>query len=131
MKFDLLFITVINDRFGAGAAQVAVNDGARSTINQICSLVAAVLLHQRDLKLEVFAFLLVSRTASLFDSLQVADVAVVAPTDGFSAAQLPMQLELVRLDVFTALRVVAVKPDVDHLAWIVNVLNELNFAFGL
>ena len=42
-----------------------------------------------------------------------------------------MQLELVGFDVLAALGVVAVKPNVDHFARIVDILDELDFTLGL
>ena len=112
-------------------AQVFVHDRLRGAVNHRCRLVTAIFFHRGDLELKVLLFFFAGGTAFLLHGFQIGDKSIVVTRGGFSASELPMELKLVALNVLVALGVVAVEPDVDHLARVVLVLDKAHLALTL
>ena len=87
----------------AGLTTILVNLGCGGAGHHLVDLVAAVFLHERDLKLEVLLFTLLRRTSPLLDCLDEGLEAIEVASDRLTASQPSEELKLVASDCFITL----------------------------
>ena len=120
----LVAVAVLAMQTPLGRAVVPIDDGARGSIHDISRFVAAVLFKGWDLELEVLLLAGVGLAAIDFLRFQIGDALIVVARLRLPAPHQSVQLEFVRPHIIAALGIVAVNVDIDHIAWVVDVLGE-------